>query len=113
MCFRNPETGEDPWVQWSEDIARLELELGRWEALGAAGQGAISRLREQHEICRLEFRKKCVDCGKRMETSLVGSSISEGISELKREYEWKLMTMINQTQTVQDAPASYSFADLS
>lgn len=48
-----------------------------------------------------------------METSLVGSSISEGISELKREYEWKLMTMINQTQTVQDAPASYSFADLS
>lgn len=48
-----------------------------------------------------------------METSLVGSSISEGISELKREYEWKLMTMINQTQTVQDAPASSSFADLS
>ena len=30
-----------------------------------------------HEVGRLGIRSKCVDCGKRVETSLVGSSISE------------------------------------
>lgn len=88
-----------------------DLEGGSpWALLDRA---VISRLREQHEIFRLGIRNKRVDRGKRMEASLVGSSVSEGISELKGEYEWKLMTLINQTQTLQDAPALSSFANLS
>lgn len=45
-------------------------------------------------------------------TNLAGSSIAEGTVELKREYECKLMTMINHTQALKDAPASSSSAHL-
>lgn len=64
-------------------------------------------------MCRLGIRNKCADYGERMETSLVGSSISEGISETKGEYEWKLITMENQTQALQDTSVSYFFANQS
>lgn len=71
---------------------------------GRAVAGVIFPWREERELCRLGLGSKCVD---RRESGdqPSGKQHFKGISALKAEHEWKLMTMMDQIQTLQDVPA--------